>query len=82
MNILHRDIKSENFLVGDAWQIKGIASSYIVSHSRVVCDLGFARKVESLGRKRSMSICGTEEYMVCLLAIKLIVVEYQIIPFG
>jgi len=50
INILHRDIKSENFLVGDAWQIK-------------VCDLGFARKVDSLSRKRSMSICGTEEYM-------------------
>lgn len=50
VNIIHRDIKSENFLVGDAWQIK-------------VCDLGFARRVESLGKKRSMSICGTEEYM-------------------
>jgi len=49
-NILHRDVKSENFLVGDKWQIK-------------VCDYGFARRIESLGRKRSLSICGTEEYM-------------------
>lgn len=50
-NILHRDIKSENFLVGDNWQLK-------------ICDFGFSKAIEGdITRKRTHSICGTEEYM-------------------
>jgi serine/threonine protein kinase len=48
-NLIHRDIKGENFLLTKEWKVK-------------VSDLGMARPlVES--SSTTMTICGTEEYM-------------------
>jgi serine/threonine protein kinase len=44
---VHRDIKSENFLLDDTWRV-------------VVADYGFARKARN---DVAMTICGTDEFM-------------------
>ena len=44
---IHRDVKTENFLVDDAWRV-------------VVADYGFARKARN---DVAMTICGTDEFM-------------------
>jgi len=52
-NIIHRDLKSHNLLVGDGWKIK-------------VCDFGLARPVDKQGKKEEtqlMTIVGTNEWM-------------------
>ncbi|KYR00437.1 LISK family protein kinase [Tieghemostelium lacteum] len=48
-NVIHRDLKSTNLLVGDGWKVK-------------VCDFGFARKSFSGRTKRTMTICGSQQY--------------------
>eukprot|EP01100_Stratorugosa_tubuloviscum_P001256 TRINITY_DN1278_c1_g3_i1.p1 TRINITY_DN1278_c1_g3~~TRINITY_DN1278_c1_g3_i1.p1 ORF type:complete len:386 (-),score=196.22 TRINITY_DN1278_c1_g3_i1:17-1174(-) len=45
--LIHRDLKSNNLLVGDNWKIK-------------VCDFGFSRKVS---KGEIMTLCGTDEWM-------------------
>ena len=56
-NLLHRDIKTENFLV----QV-GPGAGEIRC---VVCDFGFSRNINmrSGGLARAMTICGTETFM-------------------
>eukprot|EP01132_Coremiostelium_polycephalum_P007850 gene7850-9664_t len=49
-HVIHRDLKSTNLLVGDSWKIK-------------VCDFGFARTAYSGRAKRTMTICGTNNWM-------------------
>lgn len=46
-NVIHRDLKSKNLLVGDNWKIK-------------VCDFGFARTAAA---NRPMTLCGTDDWM-------------------
>jgi serine/threonine protein kinase len=46
-NVIHRDLKSKNLLVGDNWKIK-------------VCDFGFAR---TAAMNRPMTLCGTDDWM-------------------
>ena len=45
-NIIHNDIKTENMLISDGWQIK-------------LCDFGFARKLEedTFSDKRLCGVC-------------------------
>ncbi|KAF2076605.1 hypothetical protein CYY_002091 [Polysphondylium violaceum] len=45
--IMHRDLKSSNLLIGKNWNIK-------------ICDFGFAKFVNN---PLSMTICGTDEFM-------------------
>jgi len=45
--LIHRDLKSNNLLVGDNWKIK-------------VCDFGFSRRVS---KGELMTLCGTDEWM-------------------
>jgi len=47
-NIVHRDMKCSNLLIGDNWTVK-------------VCDFGMARKASK--KQAQMTICGTDEYM-------------------
>merc|ERR1711981_385484 len=47
-NIIHRDLKCKNLLVGENYRIK-------------LCDFGFARRVPD--GKHRLTICGTEEWM-------------------
>jgi len=51
-NIIHRDLKSHNLLVGDNWKIK-------------VCDFGLARKADApkTGGNVAMTIVGTDDWM-------------------
>eukprot|EP01103_Thecamoeba_quadrilineata_P013212 TRINITY_DN359_c0_g1_i1.p1 TRINITY_DN359_c0_g1~~TRINITY_DN359_c0_g1_i1.p1 ORF type:complete len:339 (+),score=76.52 TRINITY_DN359_c0_g1_i1:99-1115(+) len=45
--LIHRDLKSNNLLVGEHWKVK-------------VCDFGFSRRVSKDG---VMTVCGTDEWM-------------------
>ena len=60
-NLLHRDVKTENFLVH-----VGPGPGEIRC---VLCDFGFSRKTQISsgggggGRARAMTICGTESFM-------------------
>ncbi|EFA85632.1 LISK family protein kinase [Heterostelium album PN500] len=47
-NIMHRDLKSNNLLVGDDWTIK-------------ICDFGFAKSLNPTSLTNT--ICGTDEWM-------------------
>ncbi|EGG17284.1 LISK family protein kinase [Cavenderia fasciculata] len=53
-NVIHRDLKSSNLLVGECWKIK-------------VCDMGFARSTNSAQRSirgnHRLTICGTNNWM-------------------
>ncbi|GAM26581.1 hypothetical protein SAMD00019534_097560 [Acytostelium subglobosum LB1] len=48
--VIHRDLKSTNLLVGESWRIK-------------VCDFGFARTASPLSKAKRMTICGTDNWM-------------------
>ncbi|KAM9956291.1 hypothetical protein ACTFIR_003003 [Dictyostelium discoideum] len=47
--IMHRDLKSNNLLLGRNWTIK-------------ICDFGFAKEI-TIQNPLSMTICGTDEFM-------------------
>lgn len=49
-NILHRDLKSANLLVDEAWRVK-------------VCDFGLARKMPPAHERKHLSVVGTDEWM-------------------
>jgi len=48
--IIHRDIKSENLLISDNWNVK-------------VCDFGLSRSVAEPKKKQRMTLCGTDDFM-------------------
>ncbi|GAM27145.1 hypothetical protein SAMD00019534_103200, partial [Acytostelium subglobosum LB1] len=47
-NIMHRDLKSNNLLIGDDWSVK-------------ICDFGFAKIIAP--HTMTTTICGTDEWM-------------------
>jgi len=53
-NLIHRDIKAANFLVGENWHVK-------------LCDFGFSRSMGAAGDAMKagaqMTLCGTDEWM-------------------
>jgi serine/threonine protein kinase len=49
-NIIHRDIKSENLLLAEGWDVK-------------LCDFGLARSVTEPKKKQRMTLCGTDDFM-------------------
>jgi len=49
-NIIHRDIKSENLLLSEGWEVK-------------LCDFGLARSVNEPKKKQRMTLCGTDDFM-------------------
>jgi len=49
-NIIHRDIKSENLLLSEGWDVK-------------LCDFGLARSVTEPKKKQRMTLCGTDDFM-------------------
>jgi serine/threonine protein kinase len=57
-NLIHRDIKAANYLVGDNWTVK-------------LCDFGFSRSIgaaaatpsKQLQAGNQMTLCGTDEWM-------------------
>ena len=54
-NLLHRDVKTDNFLVHVGPEPGEIRC--------VLCDFGFSRKTSGGGIARAMTICGTETFM-------------------
>jgi len=53
-NIIHRDLKSQNILIGDNHKVK-------------ICDLGLATITEN---KKRMTVCGTNEWMAPEIALE------------
>jgi serine/threonine protein kinase len=49
-NIIHRDIKSENLLLTETWDVK-------------LCDFGLSRSVAEPKKKQRMTLCGTDDFM-------------------
>jgi len=48
--MIHRDIKSENLLIQDNWNVK-------------LCDFGLSRSVSEPKKKQRMTLCGTDDFM-------------------
>jgi len=48
--MIHRDIKSENLLISENWNVK-------------LCDFGLARSVSEPKKKQRMTLCGTDDFM-------------------
>jgi hypothetical protein len=53
-NVIHRDLKSQNILIGENFKVK-------------LCDLGLATIIEN---KKRMTICGTHEWMAPEIALE------------
>lgn len=51
-NLIHRDIKAANYLVGENWHVK-------------LCDFGFSRSTNKAAPEAgsAMTLCGTDEWM-------------------
>jgi len=48
--MIHRDIKSENLLISENWNVK-------------LCDFGLSRSVSEPKKKQRMTLCGTDDFM-------------------
>jgi serine/threonine protein kinase len=48
--MIHRDIKSDNLLISDNWNVK-------------LCDFGLSRSVSEPKKKQRMTLCGTDDFM-------------------
>jgi len=49
-NMIHRDIKSDNLLLSENWDVK-------------LCDFGLSRSVPEPKKKQRMTLCGTDDFM-------------------
>lgn len=49
-NMIHRDIKSDNLLISENWNVK-------------LCDFGLSRSVSEPKKKQRMTLCGTDDFM-------------------